>query len=86
MLYLAAPATARVCCEHGSVCVVRPLPLMSDCEEGSGMRLIGLDVHRDFCEVAVVEHGQVRSGGRISTTPAALARFADGLAADDQPA
>jgi transposase len=50
------------------------------------MRFIGLDVHRDFCEVAVVEHGQVRSGGRISTTPAALARFADGLAADDQPA
>jgi transposase len=50
------------------------------------MRFIGLDVHRDFCEVAVLEHGQVRSAGRIETTPAALAQFADGLAADDQVA
>ena len=41
------------------------------------MRFIGLDVHRDFCEVAILEHGQVRSAGRIETTPAALARFAD---------
>ena len=25
------------------------------------MRSIGLDVHRDFCEVAIVEDGEVRS-------------------------
>jgi hypothetical protein len=28
-----------------------------------------LDVHRDYCEVAIAEDGQVRSGGRIATTP-----------------
>jgi transposase len=50
------------------------------------MRFIGLDVHRAFREVAVLEHGQVRSAGRIETIPAALSRFADGLAADDQVA
>ena len=33
------------------------------------MRAIGLDVHRDFCEVAIAEGGKVRSAGRIATTP-----------------
>ena len=29
------------------------------------MRFIGLDVHRDFCEVAISEGGKARSAGRI---------------------
>ena len=33
------------------------------------MREIGLDVHRDFCEVAICEAGEVRSAGRIKTNP-----------------
>jgi hypothetical protein len=28
------------------------------------MRSIALDVHRDFCEVAIAEGGQVRLAGR----------------------
>jgi transposase len=48
------------------------------------MRFIGLDVHRDFCEVAIAEGGQVRSAGRVKTEPAVLALFAQSLAADDQ--
>lgn len=28
------------------------------------MRFIGMDVHRDFCEVAIWEDGEVRSAGR----------------------
>jgi transposase len=36
------------------------------------MRFVGLDVHRDFCEVAIVEQGKVRSAGRVATTPQAL--------------
>jgi len=36
------------------------------------MRDIGLDVHLDFCEVAVVETGVVRSEGRIETKPQRL--------------
>ena len=43
-------------------------------------RAIGLDVHRDFCEVAIVEGGALRSAGRIVTTPEALELFAQSLA------
>src|SRR3954454_1527418 len=32
-------------------------------------RAIGLDVHRDFCEVAICEDGEVRSGARVPSTP-----------------
>lgn len=48
------------------------------------MRSIGLGVHRDFCEVAIVEAGEVRSAGRIETTPATLALFAQSLCASDR--
>jgi transposase len=50
------------------------------------VRSIGLDVHRDFCEVAIVEAGEVRSAGRIETTPAALELFAGSLGATDRVA
>jgi hypothetical protein len=39
-------------------------------------RAIGLDVHRDFCEVAICERGRARSVGRIDTTRDALELFA----------
>lgn len=47
------------------------------------MRCIGLDIHRDFGEVAIAEAGGVRSAGRIGADPAALATFAATLHADD---
>jgi transposase len=50
------------------------------------MRFIGLDVHRDFCEVAIAEGGRVRRARRVETTPEALGLFAQSLAADDQVA
>lgn len=50
------------------------------------MRSFGLDVHRDFCEVAICEDGRVRSGGRVKTSPEALQLFADSLAPTDQVA
>jgi transposase len=49
-------------------------------------RAIGLDVHRDFCEVAVVAGGMVRSAGRIATTPEQVELFAGSLAATDRVA
>jgi hypothetical protein len=58
--------------------------LLIDGEEGERVRSIGLDVHRDFCEVAVVEAGEVRSAGRIETTPATLALIAQSLCASDR--
>ena len=48
--------------------------------------MIGLDVHRDFCEVAVAEDGEVACSGRIPTTPAALELFGASLAPDDRVA
>ena len=48
------------------------------------MRSIGLDVHRDFCEVAIVEDSEVRSAGRIATSPESLGLFARSLCPTDQ--
>lgn len=50
------------------------------------MRSVALDVHRDFCEVAIKEGGEVRSRGRIKTSPRELELFARSLAPDDQVA
>jgi transposase len=49
-------------------------------------RAIGLDVHRDFCEVAICEAGVVRSAGRIETSPEALELFAQSLGPEDRVA
>ena len=49
-------------------------------------RAIGLDVHRDFCEVAICEAGVVRSAGRIKTSPDALELFARSLGPQDRVA
>jgi hypothetical protein len=50
------------------------------------MRAIGLDVHLDFCEVAIVEDGEVRSAGRIETKPEQIELFAGSLGPDDRVA
>jgi transposase len=50
------------------------------------MRSIALDVHRDFCEVAIKDGGELRSAGRIKTSAEELELFARSLGADDQVA
>ena len=82
---------ARVCREHVSVVVVSPLLLREfnnreEDEVGSVGRAIGLDVHRDFCEVAIAEAGVVRSTGRVETTPERLELFAGSLGPQDRVA
>jgi transposase len=47
------------------------------------VRGLGLDVHRDFCEVAIAENNMVRSAGRIATRVAALELFAQSLVPGD---
>jgi transposase len=47
------------------------------------VRGFGLDVHRDFCEVAIAENGEVRSAGRIETRVQALELFAGSLVVGD---
>jgi transposase len=50
------------------------------------VRFIGLDVHLDFCEIAICEAGRVRSGGRVPTSPQGLAILANSLGPDDHVA
>jgi transposase len=49
-------------------------------------RSFGLDVHLDFCEIAVCEEGRIRRPDRIASTPGAIGEFAAGLAGGDQVA
>jgi transposase len=49
-------------------------------------RCIGLDVHRDFAQVAIWEAGLVRQAGRFLTTPAGVREFAAGLGPEDEVA
>src|SRR5436189_2008687 len=78
---------ARLCREHESVAVVLPAWSPTDKHrEGGYMRFIALDVHRDFCEVAIKDASGLRLGRRVKTSPTELERFAASLAPDDEVA
>jgi transposase len=49
-------------------------------------RAIGLDLHRDFCEVAICEEGVVRSAGRVKMAPEGLEALAASLECTDRVA
>ncbi|MGO9884742.1 MAG: IS110 family transposase [Solirubrobacteraceae bacterium] len=49
-------------------------------------RAIGLDVHREFCEVAICEDGRVRSAGRVPATPDGIEALAESLLGSDRVA
>jgi transposase len=49
-------------------------------------RAIGLDLHRDFCEVAICEDGVVRSAGRVKMAPEGLETLAASLVPTDRVA
>jgi len=49
-------------------------------------RSIGMDIHRDFCEVAICEQGRVRRAGRIAARRGALREFAEQLGPEDRVA
>ncbi|MFL5860734.1 MAG: IS110 family transposase [Solirubrobacteraceae bacterium] len=51
-----------------------------------GRRCIGLDVHREFAQVAVWEDGLVRQIGQITLTDESLRIFADSLGPEDEVA
>lgn len=50
------------------------------------MRSIGIDIHRDFMEVAIAEEGQLRGCPRVAMDPETLQMFAESLGAEDQVA
>jgi hypothetical protein len=49
-------------------------------------RAVGLDVHRDFCVIAICEDGKVRSAGRVPSTPEGLEALAESLLPSDRVA
>src|SRR5437868_10120409 len=49
-------------------------------------RAIGLDVHREFCVVAICEDGQTRSAGRVPSTPDGIRALAESLLPSDRVA
>src|SRR5947209_4435862 len=50
------------------------------------MRSVALDVHRDFCEVAIKDGSGLRLAGRVKSSLEELELFARSLAPDDQVA
>jgi hypothetical protein len=70
-------------CERESVDVVCPPVLHVVDSEEDQVRAVALDVHRDFCEVAIVADGRLRSAGRVQARPEALELFAQSLDARD---
>jgi hypothetical protein len=89
LVSVAAPATCPLRLERVSVVGVCPvrLPQYQRREEDEVKtlgRATGLDVHLEFCEVAIAEDGVVRSAGRIQTTPKQLQLFAQSLGSDDR--
>ena len=47
-------------------------------------RAIGLDLHREFCEIAICESGQTYGGGRVATTTEGIEAFAASLEPTDR--
>jgi transposase len=50
------------------------------------VRAVGLDVHRDFCEVAIIDPAGGRARGRVPSTREDLQLFAQSLAPSDRVA
>jgi hypothetical protein len=47
-------------------------------------RVIGIDIHRTFGEVAIWENGALRNGGRVDMTRTALEGFGKTLLTTDE--
>src|SRR4051812_657156 len=58
----------------------------TNAKEESQMRSIGLDIHRDFMEVAIAEGSEIRSLPRVEMSCESLELFAQSLGTDDQVA
>ncbi len=86
-ILVAAPATWPGCAESTNPLLSSPASLsaVNDRKEHA-VRFVGMDVHQDFCEVAIAEHGEVRAAGRVKTSRAELELFAQSLGPDDQVA
>jgi transposase len=48
------------------------------------MRIIALDVHRSFAQMAILENGTIRDAGKVDLEPSRLLHFARSLKSDDE--
>ena len=71
-------------CERGSVDVVLPARSRSESTgKGTGMRIIGLDIHRAFAEAVAWEDGKLNRLGRVDMRRDLLSAFAARLSPED---
>src|ERR687890_1237412 len=68
------------------VIVARETAMETESSAGSRRRCIGLDVHREFAQVAIWQGGLVTQAGRFATTPEGVRAFAEGLGPADEVA
>src|SRR5215218_10008104 len=88
VLFRGRPCDWPGCAEstNPSVSFAHLVSRVSDERRRPVMRYIGLDVHREFCVVAISEEGKVRSAGRVRTRREELELFAQSLGSDDEVA
>ena len=83
---VAAPATCPVALRARMRRCRLPIGSPATRTEGGAGASDRLDVHLEFCEVAIAEDGEVRSAGRIKTKPEEIELFAQSLGAEDRVA
>src|SRR3954451_24690930 len=92
---MAAPATCPVALRARirRCRFAHPLPSMvmivggrTAMQTDAARRCIGLDVHREFAQVAIWQNGLVTQAGRFATTPEGVRAFAEGLGPVDEVA
>jgi len=57
---------ARLRCERGSVDVVQAIGSLKT--GGHGMKIIGMDIHRSFAQVAILDDGKITKQLRVELT------------------
>jgi transposase len=62
------------------------MQVQMDAQASTRRRCIGLDVHREFAQVAIWQDGRVSQAGRFPTTPEGVRAFAEGLGPVDEVA
>src|SRR3954452_3324451 len=68
------------------VIVARETTMETESSARRERRCIGLDVHREFAQVAIWQGGLVCQAGRFATTPEGVRAFAEGLGPADEVA
>src|ERR1051326_4993650 len=80
---MAAPTTCPVAL-RARIRSCRASPPAPEMAQGGSMRIIGMDVHRSFAQVAILEDGQIRKQFRVDLVHHRLVAFAKALGPEDE--